>query len=125
MPQAPKPDWSITIWPVATVSGQHQPKRKPPIWQVLCLGPFMPAVRTPPSKMQTMLEVATGMGLVSALLLAVGIVAWFMLLRGGELYRPEGPGNSRRIRIASELIAIAFCVGAVAAVLAISGFIAG
>jgi hypothetical protein len=72
-----------------------------------------------------MIEVASFVGAASAVLLVLALGAWLMLLRGPELYRARGPARSRPIERASQLVVVAFGVAAVAAILAVTGFILG
>jgi hypothetical protein len=71
-----------------------------------------------------MLEVARFVGFFAAILLLVAVAAWIKLFRGPELQRLDGStAKASNIEIASRLLALAAVLSAVAASLAIIGWI--
>jgi hypothetical protein len=71
-----------------------------------------------------MLEVARVLGVFAAILLLVAVAAWTRLFRGSELQRPDGStAKAGRVEIASQLLITAAALSAVAALLAVIGWI--
>jgi hypothetical protein len=72
-----------------------------------------------------MLEVAHVLGFLAATLLIVAVAAWINLLRGPELQRLDGRAapRVRSVEIASRLLVLAVTLSAVAAILAVAGWI--
>ena len=70
-----------------------------------------------------MLEVARVLGFSAAILLIVAVAAWIKLFRGPELQRLDGSAvpKARNAEIASQLLALAAFLSAVAAILAVAG----
>ena len=74
-----------------------------------------------------MLETAQILGWFSAVLLVVAVVAWMNLGRGRRLQRLDGhvESNSAQTEVASQLLVLAAGSSAVAAILAVVGWVAG
>lgn len=74
-----------------------------------------------------MLETAQILGWFSAALLVVAVVAWMNLGRGRRLQRPDGhvESNPAQTEVASQLLVLAAGSSAVAAILAVVGWVAG
>jgi uncharacterized membrane protein len=72
-----------------------------------------------------MLELGQTLGFFSAVLLIVACAAWVNLSRGSRLQPIDGPPEANRAptEFASRLLALAFGLSAVAAVLAVVGWI--
>ena len=71
-----------------------------------------------------MLEIARVVGFFAAILLLVAVAAWIKLFRGPELRRLDGrAAKAGNAEIASRLLALAAVLSAVAASLAIIGWI--
>ena len=72
-----------------------------------------------------MLEVARDLGAFSAALLIIAVSVWAKLFRGPELRRLDGFSEPkvRNVEIASRLLALAVALSAVAAILAIAGWV--
>jgi hypothetical protein len=72
-----------------------------------------------------MLEVARILGFFAAILLVVAVAAWIKLFRGPELQRLDGGAAPKagNVEIASQLLVLAAVLSAVAAFLAIVGWI--
>jgi hypothetical protein len=71
-----------------------------------------------------MLEVARVLGFFAATLLLVAVAAWIKLFRGPELQRLDGSSaKAGNAEIASQLLVFAAVLSAVAAFLAIAGWI--
>lgn len=70
-----------------------------------------------------MLEAATIMGSVSAVLLLVAVAAWVKLLRGPELQRLDGRAapDIGSIEVASQLLVVAVGLSAFATILVVVG----
>lgn len=70
-----------------------------------------------------MLEAATIMGSVSAVLLLVAVAAWVKLLRGPELQRLDGRAapDIGNIEVASQLLVVAVGLSAFATILVVVG----
>ena len=73
-----------------------------------------------------MAEVAPALGIFSALLMVMSFAIWANWLRGPLLQRLDGgrASNARPARLAIQLLMVAFGVSAVAAVLAVAGWVA-
>ncbi len=73
-----------------------------------------------------MIEAAQILGCFSAVVLIVAIAAWVKLFRGSALQRLDGCAepNVGNIQLASQLLVLAVSLSAVAALLALVGFIA-
>ena len=68
-----------------------------------------------------MLEIARVLGFFAAILLIVAVAAWIKLFRGTELQRlGRGAPNVRNAETASQLLALAVFLSAVAAILAVA-----
>jgi hypothetical protein len=72
-----------------------------------------------------MLEFARVLGVLSAVLLIVAVAEWVRLFRGPQLQRLDGSAapKVRNVEIASQLLALAVALSAVAAILAVAGWI--
>ena len=72
-----------------------------------------------------MLEFARVLGVFSALLLIVAVAVWVKLFAGPQLQRVDGISvqKMRNVEIASQLLALAVALSAVAAILAVTGWI--
>ena len=72
-----------------------------------------------------MAEVARALGFLSALLMVTSLAIWANWLRGPLLQRLDGrrASNARPAKFAIQLLMVAFAVSAVAAVLAVAGWI--
>ena len=72
-----------------------------------------------------MAEVARALGVLSALLMAVSFAIWANWLRGALLQRLDGQrtSNARPARFAIRLLMVASGVSAIAAVLAVAGWV--
>jgi hypothetical protein len=72
-----------------------------------------------------MLEVARVLGFFAATLLIVAVAAWIKLFRGPELQRLDGRAapKVRNVEIASQLLVLAVFLSAIAAMLAVAGWI--
>ena len=72
-----------------------------------------------------MLEAAPILGIFSAVLLVAAIAAWVRLLQGPALQRLDGRigPSSGQAQLASQLLMLAAGLSAVAAVLAVAGWI--
>jgi len=73
----------------------------------------------------TMREAAQILGLFSAAMLIVAVLTWVRLGRESALLRLDGRSisNSRQAELASQLLVLAFGLSAVAALLAIAGWV--
>ena len=85
----------------------------------------MECLRFTPSRGLPMTEFARLLGLVSALLLIISFAIWTNWLRGPLLQRLDGqrPSNARAAGIAMKILIAALGLSAVAAVLAVIGWI--
>ena len=74
-----------------------------------------------------MLEIAQILGFFSAILLIVAVVAWMNLGSGGGLQRLDGhvEPNTAQTELASQLLLLAAGSSALAAFLAVVGWVAG
>lgn len=74
-----------------------------------------------------MLEASAMVGWLSAVLLVAAVAAWLMLGRGPLLQRLDGRRTQRanHVENAARLLAIAFAVSAVAAILSVAGLMFG
>ena len=72
-----------------------------------------------------MLEVAQVLGAFSAALLLLAVFVWVNLLRGPEMQRLDGISvpNPRRAEIASQILAVPVALSALAAILAVAGWV--
>jgi|SoiMethySBSTD1v2_1073268.scaffolds.fasta_scaffold621420_2 uncharacterized protein (DUF697 family) len=72
-----------------------------------------------------MREAAQILGLFSAAMLIVAVLTWVRLGRESALLRLDGRSisNSRQAELASQLLVLAFGLSAVAALLAIAGWV--
>jgi hypothetical protein len=71
-----------------------------------------------------MLEVARVVGFFAAILLLLAVAAWIKLLRGPELQRLDGgAAKAGNAETASQLLVLSAALSAVAAALAVAGWI--
>lgn len=70
-------------------------------------------------------EIARMLAILSSLLLGASVIIWVNVLRGPLLQRLDGkrPSNARPAELASGLLVFAFGIAAIAAILAIVGWI--
>ena len=71
-----------------------------------------------------MLEVARVLGFLAAIVLLVAVAAWIKLFRGAQLRRLDGrAAKAGNAEIASQLLVLSAALSAVAAALAVAGWI--